>query len=234
VDGQLSALLPTVLQEGASCHFTVYYLQDGLGDLHGTFTVISDAASSPDVIPITAVRETTVFWSVPVTDHARATVAIDGPPGCGFTEVAWLAPPGQQNVPPKGFVFPHGLLHFELRPCVPGETKLLHLDFANPLPPGTKYLKFGPTPDDHAPHWYEVPSTVQGTTIAFSITDGGLGDDDLIANGVIADQGGPAVPMRVSATPTAVPTLSFYALLAMLTCLIGVGMNAIVRRGIKR
>src|SRR6478609_441315 len=68
-------------------------------------------ATSPNVVPITAVRQTTVFWGVPATDRARATVVVDGRPDCGFTEINWLPQPGQQTDSPKGFVFPHGLLH---------------------------------------------------------------------------------------------------------------------------
>lgn len=53
------------------------------------------------------------------------------------------------------------------------------------------------------PHWYEIPITVLPYgRIQFTITDGGLGDDDLTANGVIVDQGGPGVPIVVSAIPT--------------------------------
>jgi hypothetical protein len=101
------------------------------------------------------------------------------------------------------------------------------MEFASPLPPGTKYLKYGPTPDNHSPHWYEVPSTVQGNTIESTVTDGGLGDDDLIANGTIVDQGGPAVPSNA----TAVPALSLTALGALLLCLVWLGMTAIARLG---
>ena len=35
------------------------------------------------------------------------------------------------------------------------------------------------------------PATFAGNTVNLSITDGGLGDDDLTANGTIVDAGGP-------------------------------------------
>jgi hypothetical protein len=65
-----------------------------------------------------------------------------------------------------------------------------------PLPPGTRYWKWGPTPDQATPHWYEMPATISGDTVRFSITDGGLGDDDfaLGPNGTVIDAGGWACP----------------------------------------
>jgi hypothetical protein len=36
-----------------------------------------------------------------------------------------------------------------------------------------------------------LPATIVGNTATFTITDGGIGDDDLVANGTVVDQGGP-------------------------------------------
>ncbi|MBI3150286.1 MAG: IPTL-CTERM sorting domain-containing protein, partial [Betaproteobacteria bacterium] len=49
-----------------------------------------------------------------------------------------------------------------------------------------------------------------GTSATFSITDGGLGDDDLTANGSIVDQGGPG-----NTQVGAIPTLSAWSLAAL-------------------
>jgi hypothetical protein len=53
-----------------------------------------------------------------------------------------------------------------------------------------------------------LPATVSGNVVTIAITDGGLGDDDLAANGSIIDQGGPGVPGVVAAPPADIPTLS--------------------------
>src|SRR5690606_29353324 len=55
--------------------------------------------------------------------------------------------------------------------------------------------KYGPTGTNATPHWYTIPATIDGDTAVFTIVDGGLGDDDLTADGTIVDQGGPAVPV---------------------------------------
>jgi trimeric autotransporter adhesin len=62
------------------------------------------------------------------------------------------------------------------------------------LPANTQYWKYGPRPGNPTPSWYVLPATFNGNSVTFTITDGQLGDDDLIANGTIVDQGGPGVP----------------------------------------
>lgn len=231
-DGSLATIFPLVLDAGASCRLTLHYLQTGLGDLRGALTVVSDATISPIVVPIEAVRTTNVFWSVPVTDRARATASIDGPRGCGFTQAQWLPPPGSSQSPPtlEGYVFPHGLFGFEARPCPVGGTRSVQLDFAQSLPPGTRYLKFGPTPDNAVAHWYEVPSTVDGNSIRFDVTDGGQGDDDLRADGVVVHRGGPALPVATADVPALSPAFALALLLSML----GLGAFVIARRSDRR
>ncbi len=63
-------------------------------------------------------------------------------------------------------------------------------------------------------------------TAIFSFTDGGLDDDDLTANGILVDQGGPGV----GGGAASIRTLSEWTLLA-LAGLIGLfGMGAMRRR----
>jgi len=73
----------------------------------------------------------------------------------------------------------------------------LPLAFPHNTPAGTEYWKYGPTADDPPPHWYQIPvSDDDGDhIIVITLTDGGIGDDDLTANGVIVDDGGPSLPM---------------------------------------
>ncbi|KAB2839683.1 MAG: IPTL-CTERM sorting domain-containing protein, partial [Burkholderiales bacterium] len=75
-----------------------------------------------------------------------------------------------------------------------------------------------------APHWYVLPATLGGNSATFSITDGGLGDDDLTANGSIVDQGGPG-----NNNVGAIPTLSGWGLL-FLSTLLGLAGLAVRRR----
>ena len=115
--------------------------------------------------------------------------------------------------------FPHGLFDFALGGCTPAGTVTLTVTFPQALPPGTQHWKYGPTWNDIAPHWYQIPVTVSGDRAIFTITDGGLGDDDLTADGTIVDQGGPGNPA------TSVPTLSFWGLLLLALGIAGLSVR---------
>ncbi|MCB1918833.1 MAG: VCBS repeat-containing protein [Candidatus Competibacteraceae bacterium] len=106
---------------------------------------------------------------------------------------------GEHGVPvtgPAGLRFPHGLLQIEVAGCTPGDTQLmLTLVYPQTLPSGTQFWKYGLTPTNPTAHWYALSGVViSGNTVTYTIDDGGWGDDDLTANGVIIDPGGPAAP----------------------------------------
>jgi len=60
-----------------------------------------------------------------------------------------------------------------------------------------------PAGTEYTPHWYQLPiSDDDGDRIiAIVLTDRGIGDDDLIANGAIVDNGGPSLPMTKKGGP---------------------------------
>ncbi len=77
------------------------------------------------------------------------------------------------------------------------------------LPTGTTvntYYKYGMTPDNAIPHWYEF--LFDGTTgaeiseniITLHFVDGNRGDNDCIANGIIIDPSGPGNDIRLPPT----------------------------------
>jgi hypothetical protein len=76
-----------------------------------------------------------------------------------------------------------------------------------------------------------LPAAISGSTVTFSITDGGLGDDDLAANGIVEDQGGPGVPTPAAFVPVQVPALSEWALLLLATLTLAAGLRGIRRIG---
>ena len=94
--------------------------------------------------------------------------------------------------PPAGLGFPFGVTSLATVGCEAGSAQTFTLTYPQPLPAGAKYWKFGRTPNNRTAHWYELPANIAGNTVSFTITDGGLGDDDLTANGSITDPGGPA------------------------------------------
>jgi hypothetical protein len=92
--------------------------------------------------------------------------------------------------------FPQGFFSFQIMGLTNGQTVTVTITLPSAVPEGTQYWKYGPTLDDPTDHWYQLPvgSDDGDNVITITLVDGGLGDDDLIANAVIIDQGGPGNP----------------------------------------
>ena len=97
----------------------------------------------------------------------------------------------------EGVEFPVGLVGFEIAGVGAGEPVTMTIA----LPPGIhvdSYFKYGPTPENTTPHWYEF--LYDGTTgaeivpgmVVLHFMDALRGDDDLAVNGVITEPGGPS------------------------------------------
>ena len=121
---------------------------------------------------------------------------IESPSGTSLTNVAAVSDSSLPSQGKPNLVFPQGFFSFDITGVPAGSTVWVTLRFENPLPAGSEYWKYGPTTDNHTPHWYQIPINVSdgGNVIQIPLVDGGLGDDDLTANGVIVDQGGPGNP----------------------------------------
>ncbi|XAH23520.1 IPTL-CTERM sorting domain-containing protein [Xylophilus sp. GW821-FHT01B05] len=134
--------------------------------------------------------------------------------------------------PPAGVSFPVGLFDFVAINGTPGSSMTATLTYSQPLPAGTQYWKFGPTAANTTPHWYAFPGAViSGNTVTLTIVDGGLGDDDLRANGTVVEPGGPAlVAAAVGAGATAIPTLSEWGRLLLLALLSLAAWHGLRRR----
>jgi hypothetical protein len=172
------------------------------------------------------------------TGLGDATLTISGggltckyaPEGTGAMQSSFFVPAsGHAKSPPTPapVPLPMGLLDFVLVDCDPGAT--VHFDLVYPaaLAPGAQYWKYGPTAAEPSPHWYVLPATVSGNAASFDITDGGLGDDDLAANGIVRDQGGPGGGPGAAAP---VPTLGEWAAAVLASLLLATGLAAHRRR----
>ncbi|MEE8169235.1 MAG: choice-of-anchor U domain-containing protein, partial [Phycisphaerae bacterium] len=144
------------------------------------------------------------------------------PDGTELTTVLSMGNPSPADAP-AGVSFPVGFFGLNVTGLPPGGGVTLQMT----LPVGTSintYWRYGPTPDDPAPHWYEFD--FDGTTgaqardnfVTIAFVDGARGDDDLAANGVIVDPGAPAL----GPTPTANPRPR--GLLGLLSLLCGMGV----------
>lgn len=162
-----------------------------------------------------------------------AGVLTGGGTGCHMADAPVAQPPAAvtPTAAPGGLVFPYGMLRFAATGCDTGGTATLVLTYPEPLPAQAQYWKWGRTLDRQEPHWFVVPSTIQGNTMTVSIQDGGLGDDDLEANGSITDPAGPAWPAAAgSVNVQPVPTLGEWARLLLAALLSGVAWIGVRRR----
>ena len=197
------SLSGATLAGAASCTFGVNVTGATVGiknNVTGAVTSVESGAGGTASATVT-VAAVTSFTGPTATGSGNATVSFTGGGGaCQFTSAAFIPLVGGPSSPPAGsapagVAFPHGLLDFATSDCAPAGTTLnFSVVYPQPLAPGTVYWKYGPTSAVPAPHWYTIPAIVAGNTLTFSIADGGLGDDDLAANGAVVDVGGPGTP----------------------------------------
>jgi hypothetical protein len=100
----------------------------------------------------------------------------------------------ESDLPAEGkpaLSFPHGFFSFNITGLTMGQTVNVTITFPSNIPVTAQYWKY------HTPEgWYQIPirSNDGDNIIIIQLTDGGVGDDDGIANGVIVDAGGPGIP----------------------------------------
>ncbi|HLX24295.1 MAG TPA: DUF11 domain-containing protein [Usitatibacter sp.] len=197
-------------------------------------TVVSNTASASTSTPessttnnsstaTTSVVPVTTFSGPSSTGTGTISASLSGGgSACALGTPQLLgAPPGANPIPSTapapGITFPQGLFALSATGCTVGSTVTVTLTYPQSIA-GATYWKYGPTSGNPAPHWYPFPAVISGNTATLTITDGGLGDDDLIANGVISDPGGPAFGALT------VPTLSEWMLALLGLVLMGLGI----------
>jgi len=142
-----------------------------------------------------------------VTEGADATVIVAAQPetalsSCSITSVDGNVALGQ---PPAGVRLVSTGVAFTLTTCAIGETVLITVDMGQTLSSQAQAYKVtGVT-------WALISgATVSGTTLQYSITDGGVLDADGAANGVIVDPVAAAISGAAGAT--AIPTTPYWVL----------------------
>jgi hypothetical protein len=109
--------------------------------------------------------------------------------------------------PPTGKSFPYGVFEFTAQTS-PGGTVSISITYPQALPANARYLKLinGAWVD-----WTNLVS-VSGSTVTYSIVDGGTGDSNS-ASGLITDPFGPGIDVATDAAP--IPTMSEGAMIFM-------------------
>ncbi len=119
---------------------------------------------------------------------------------------------------PAGVAFDEGFFNIAMSGVTVGDTVSVVLSLPQGQHPNT-YYKYGPTPDNHTPHWYNFMWDgetgaivgVNPTDVALVFVDGKRGDDDYTANGAIAGVGAPGVGPVASGGGGAIDGVSLFA-----------------------
>ena len=177
-----------------------------VGLVQGTCTIVSDSICTsysfgPDRGLL--LNTTPGPWTIFIPDREHTGMLPSGKigiisfttddPNCTFAEDPKFLPVEDANPPPPDEVDPiDGLVQFSIESCADGATVTISVDYVLDLPADAEYWKVGKP-------WFPLESTVEGSIIEFSITDGGLGDGDGVdngpgvINGQIVDPGGASI-----------------------------------------
>ncbi len=99
---------------------------------------------------------------------------------------------------PDGFTFQQQFFAFTINNVDLGGTTTVTIYLPDGVSADT-YYKYGPTPDNINPHWYEflwdgtTGARINGNVITLTFVDGQRGDDVLVPDGKVVDLGGPGV-----------------------------------------
>lgn len=174
-------------------------------DYYGTFTSTTDVSA----IPYTFSTSANLYTLEALPSVATATGTGSATFSTSSGTIQNLTAISESSLPTEGkpdLEFPHGFFEFDITGLTAGETVTLTIELPSAVPEGSEYWKYGPTGGDPTPHWYQIAmgDNDGDKIITITLQDGDLGDDDLTANGVIVDQGGPGNP-PVPPTPSGVP-----------------------------
>jgi hypothetical protein len=131
------------------------------------------------------------------TGTGTATFFTSGGGIAKLTAVAQTA----TNCPPTDIFFPQGLFSFNILGLNPGATVTVTITLPSVVPAGTLYWKC------QNGAWIDCTSLLGDNdgdnVLTLTLTDGGLGDADGVANGTIIDPGGPVVIVAASSSTAA-------------------------------
>jgi hypothetical protein len=164
------------------------------------------AGSYPATITITATGATNTPRTASVSlyisdgsDGIAKSVATATDTGTAFFVpsqgvIEQLASVDEATLPEEGkpdLEFPHGFFSFSIVGCTPGDEVEVRITLPDSVSPDTQYWKC------YDNEWQQIPINIDANddkVIIVTLVDGGLGDADGIADGIIVDPGGPGNP----------------------------------------
>lgn len=169
-----------------------------------TSTVTASVTAVVDSTPVTATGEPLTLRVAPGSTCTTTVSTPAGPIGISTTagRVTGLTatPLAGLPTPPPGMNLPYGAISFTIEDLTAGESVTVRVTVPGPATSYAKLTTGG---------WVLVPGAVTiGNGVAVTLTDGGIGDADGLANGRIVDPGAVVAPAQPTdtTTPTTTPT----------------------------
>lgn len=172
-------------------------------------------ATCPNAIPIDHLVTISRIWKTPdvqgnqaiMVDNAGNVVSLTAVAPATLSNVAVSDNPSPTNVP-DDVTFQEGFFSFQVDGLTPGGSTMIAMRLPAGYVPNTYYM-YGPTSDNHNPHWYEFEFDGQtgaeffgNNFVVLNFVDGERGDADLIANGQISDPGAPGISTATTPAPS--------------------------------
>jgi hypothetical protein len=134
----------------------------------------------------------TDLTSIRVDDRLQMAVQIPETDG-SVSFMEWFDPAGFAETDLKPISLPFGLINFKIRVDTPGDSADVTVYYSKPIPEDTEWFMY-----DAQNGWYDASgfstAAPDRESLALQLTDGGSGDADGVANGVILVTGGAGVP----------------------------------------
>jgi len=150
--------------------------------------------------------------------------------GGTFTQAAAYDPASMPPGLPDGVVLPYGVIATTISVPAGGAQATVSYTLPARVVQSYRLYKFGSEAGAAAPHWYAITANANVTnfkdpytTFTVKLTDGGFGDADGVANGVIVD------PTSIVQDPAAIPTLGEWAVLLLALVLAAVAVGRLRR-----
>ena len=234
---------PPLYASNETGDFVIPYLAAGdyriyMVEGHGAWYLDNTYSNYGDSMPLTVTLGNTTWIKVVKiegTDYETTTTSTNTGDATVVVESGYLAGSlravNVSDLPNPPAEFPHGLFAFNITGLSPGQKVNVTLVLPSNLPTTAQYWKYGPNGSIDNPQperWYQIPmgSNDGDNIITITLQDGGIGDDDGVANGVIVDQGGPGIPTAVARVPTLTPI----GITALAGLLLIIGISRIKKR----
>jgi hypothetical protein len=95
---------------------------------------------------------------------------------------------------------PFGLINFKIAVATPGDQAVVKLHFSEVAPAKSKWYKYDPIADRWSDFSAYAQFAADRRSVALTLRDGGIGDADGVANGVIVDPAGVVEEVDAEAT----------------------------------